>query len=320
MNEEIIRLKKLAGILTESVQAVPGIGTRRIPEETESEMQTQTTAAVNQGDAASAEAMDNVMATEEHDGVDEDQLLYAIGESKKMKSKNKAKEKRLKKKYDKSGMKKSMIKQYGKEEGEKIYFAKIRGEAMKEGIEPVDPYEYVDTDDNQGMLVDDLRDILETFQELAPVANERSILKYAVEALSTALADCRDYSGSSADIQNVCMALEEVIGDIESGQAQNVETVASVISDCIGSLSYEPSLEEQMFNNGYDTQMDANGQDYFPNGADSPVVDQTGAAGARQGDNPEQKSMRVIGEAAEIHRSLVYNYRKFLKEEDQKKN
>ena len=38
----------------------------------------------------------------------------------------------LKKKYDKSDMKKSMQKQYGKEEGKKVYFATIRKQAMKE--------------------------------------------------------------------------------------------------------------------------------------------------------------------------------------------
>jgi biotin-(acetyl-CoA carboxylase) ligase len=84
MNEEIIRLKKLAGILTESVQAVPGIGKKHVPEETESEMQTAATAAVNQGDAKSDEAIANTMATED------EEHLY---EAKKMTAKNKAKEK-----------------------------------------------------------------------------------------------------------------------------------------------------------------------------------------------------------------------------------
>ena len=37
----------------------------------------------------------------------------------------------LKKKYDKSDMKKSMQKQYGKEEGKKVYFATIRKQAME---------------------------------------------------------------------------------------------------------------------------------------------------------------------------------------------
>ena len=42
------------------------------------------------------------------------------------------KEKKLKKKYDPSDMKASMIKQYGPEKGEQIYFATIRKQAMKE--------------------------------------------------------------------------------------------------------------------------------------------------------------------------------------------
>ena len=41
------------------------------------------------------------------------------------------KEKKLKKKYDPSGMKASMKKQYGEEEGKKIYFATIRKKAME---------------------------------------------------------------------------------------------------------------------------------------------------------------------------------------------
>ena len=44
----------------------------------------------------------------------------------------KRKDTMLKKKYDKSDMKKSMQKQYGKEEGKKVYFATIRKQAMKE--------------------------------------------------------------------------------------------------------------------------------------------------------------------------------------------
>lgn len=63
-------------------------------------------------------------------------------------------------------------------------------------------------------------------------------------------------------------------------------------------------------NNGYGDVEYAKGSDYFPNGADSPVVSATGPSGARQGDNPEQKKMQV----AETHKELVYAYRKYLKE------
>ena len=44
----------------------------------------------------------------------------------------KRKDTMLKKKYDKSDMKKSMQKQYGKEEGKKVYFATIRKQAMED--------------------------------------------------------------------------------------------------------------------------------------------------------------------------------------------
>lgn len=49
----------------------------------------------------------------------------------------------------------------------------------------------------------------------------------------------------------------------------------------------------------------------FPNGADGPVVKKTGAAGARQGDNPEQKKMAVT---EDILSEMVHKYRNHLKE------
>lgn len=52
-------------------------------------------------------------------------------------------EKKLKAKYDESDMKANMIRQYGKEKGEQVYFAKIRGEAMKEDIDYDDTYNYI---------------------------------------------------------------------------------------------------------------------------------------------------------------------------------
>ena len=52
-----------------------------------------------------------------------------------MTAKDKKKEDRLKDKYDDSEMKQNMIDRYGKEEGEKIYYATIRKQAMKEEID-----------------------------------------------------------------------------------------------------------------------------------------------------------------------------------------
>jgi len=71
------------------------------------------------------------------------------------------------------------------------------------------------------------------------------------------------------------------------------------------------NLLPEDLNNGYDDVEIASGQDFFPNGADSPVVKAVGPSGARQGDNPEQKKMKV---AEEEHRELVYAYRQYLKE------
>lgn len=66
---------------------------------------------------------------------------------------------------------------------------------------------------------------------------------------------------------------------------------------------------EEGLDNGYKTR-EVCGSDFFPDGADSPVVDKVGPSGAKQGDNPEQKRMMV----AELHKDLVYKYRKFLNE------
>jgi hypothetical protein len=55
-------------------------------------------------------------------------------EEEKMTPAEKRKDTMLKKKYDKSDMKKSMQKQYGKEEGKKVYFATIRKQAMQEAV------------------------------------------------------------------------------------------------------------------------------------------------------------------------------------------
>ena len=49
-----------------------------------------------------------------------------------MTSSQKRKDTMLKKKYDDSDMKKNMKKQYGKEEGEKVYYATIRKQAMEQ--------------------------------------------------------------------------------------------------------------------------------------------------------------------------------------------
>ena len=86
------------------------------------------------------------------------------------------------------------------------------------------------------------------------------------------------------------------------------------------SLEQKPLTKEQYafeedLNNGYEDRHYACGDDYFPDGADGPVVDKTGPSGARQGDNPEQKKMQID----EVHNELVYSYRRFLEESSSQK-
>ena len=59
-----------------------------------------------------------------------------------MTSSQKRKDTMLKKKYDDSDMKKNMKKQYGKEEGEKVYYATIRKQAMESNLGKLDEVGY----------------------------------------------------------------------------------------------------------------------------------------------------------------------------------
>lgn len=78
---------------------------------------------------------------------------------------------------------------------------------------------------------------------------------------------------------------------------------------------YEMDDIEEDLDNGYNDVHDASSNDYFPSGADSPVVRTVGPSGARHGDNPEQKRMQI----AEIHEELLSGYKTFLEEMDTKK-
>lgn len=90
------------------------------------------------------------------------------------------------------------------------------------------------------------------------------------------------------------------------------KTIGVPVEKVLQAKSHLGKLEEAFdMQNGYGNEKFANGKDYFPNGADSPVVSATGPSGARQGDNPEQKKMQV----EETHKELVYSYRNFLKED-----
>lgn len=79
-----------------------------------------------------------------------------------------------------------------------------------------------------------------------------------------------------AEVTN--LSIESVMAAFKKAEELGLETVGGL---------------EEDFNNGYDTDEYAYGNDFFPNGADSPVVKKVGPSGARQGDNPEQKKMQI---------------------------
>jgi hypothetical protein len=98
--------------------------------------------------------------------------------------------------------------------------------------------------------------------------------------------------------------------DPKMGQYYDRDTDMYISQDDVDQHSLEEAYD---LNNGYKDRHYAKKEDYFPDGADSPVVDSVGPSGAKQGDNPEQKKMQV----SETYTEIVYAYRKFLKESSQ---
>jgi hypothetical protein len=107
--------------------------------------------------------------------------------------------------------------------------------------------------------------------------------------------------------------IEEILSNLERDFFPNDEP-DNVSGNDTGWIDRGYSGDERSFEediqNGYNDVKELDGNDYFPNGADGPVVKAVGPSGARHGDNPEQKKMQV----AETHTELVYAYRKYLNE------
>ncbi len=128
-----------------------------------------------------------------------------------------------------------------------------------------------------------------------------------------------DEMGLEADEQDAIMVgLENEFFPDHSEMGQMDD--ASADADALASAGHGSDEDygdfpmDENLQNGYHDVNFASGRDYFPDGADSPVVDAVGPSGARQGDNDEQKKMQV----AETHKELVYSYRNFLKESARK--
>ena len=114
-------LKKAVGKTARGVSNVAGAAATRLGEDTEFDIVLDY---LLENDVCSIDEAEEVMME-----LTEEEIENILTE-REMTAADKAKEEKLKKKYDDSGMKASMKKQYGKEEGKKIYFATIRKKAM----------------------------------------------------------------------------------------------------------------------------------------------------------------------------------------------
>jgi len=177
-----------------------------------------------------------------------------------------------------------------------------------------DEYEYSDQeefDEANSTDIDSMGDSMNS--EMLQMARDRfnDLVNNFVEPEQALITVKHEFSQQEGVDQDFLDSLNDAITDFDpTGDHASIDD----INDC-DSLDNEQYPDEEFdedfnLNNGYDDINDASGDDYFPNGADSPVVRAVGPSGARHGDNPEQKKMQV----AEVHKELVYGYRNYLKE------
>lgn len=106
----------------------------------------------------------------------------------------------------------------------------------------------------------------------------------------------------------------EIPGTVRNTVETDMDKWAKIISDAEeseGGMLSEAVVGD--LSNGYGDHHEAKGDDYFPDGADSPVVKNAGPASAKQGDNPMQKAIKD-NKKDEIHEELVHAYRTHLSE------
>lgn len=127
----------------------------------------------------------------------------------------------------------------------------------------------------------------------------------AEQDMSTSYNNEYDESDNNLDFTN-----DKMDGDLDFTDLDFIDDKENGDLDFTDEEEFDEAFN---LNNGYDDINDANGQDYFPTGADSPVVRDIGG-NSKQGDNPEQKRVAV----AEVHKELVYSYRKYLGENSKK--
>ncbi len=341
---ELNRMRKLAGMLTEGVMSVPGVGG------SESDMQTATTNGVNSADAAfdSSQSM----------SIDEmfDKLSEELDPS----------EESLIHKY----MAGELSREEFMQEMDRIAatdHSMRQGEMGMQGSDTPQGHRAWDREQDDWAGMDDQEDEYDELdmeiEETAPMdedgskeviqqklarAQELKDSMVEPDEVSNMIANELEQEGYSPDdIEDILNAIADEMTDVESDFGDGICSACqgtgegryegSSCHSCGGSgedrgegdpddfnepneYEYDPAddiYEEEVavdesydLNNGYDDINYMKAGDFFPDGADSPVTSHTGPSGARMGDNPEQKKMEIT----EAHKELVYNYRKFLKE------
>lgn len=343
---ELDRIRKLAGILTESVMAVPGVGS-------ESNMQTVGNAACGANYAAFDASQPQVDEAYDHVGF----ITQSIRDNHPVAMSYDALKARVGREtgytnnpdYN-SLFKKAYIGVYGSDDSGDVQepapeddytdYSMRQGEMGMQGSDTPqgnrawgrEQDRYNKMDEAAPDISLEIQSALEMLEEL-----ENNGVPHA-EIIDSIESSFRADGFSDEEITGVLTAVQQHIEnppeDEEAGYCTSCNGSGegmydgSRCSSCGGSGmergdsddfddpvdEYDPAddIYEESFdlNNGYtDIDFMAPG-DFFPDGADSPVTSRVGPSGARMGDNPEQKKMAV----AETHKELVYNYRKFLEE------
>lgn len=338
---ELDRIRKLAGILTESVMAVPGLGVK----ENESDMQTMATAVDNNADAAA-----NAASPQLTEGVSKFETTI-LNPQFDHSDENSQEEIDVTVFYSVSGEYVPARIKYDDydhpEEYPELYIEQVVDENGNDISQLISPREFKNLEEQVWDHINSQEsdfdepdyDYKDDFYESPDIMSGKPAV-HTFENSTDAYDATQMGEWMGAKVKNgdiLVIPDEGVVGicstwpvavTVNSGELhsvkpeyatpENVAEIAKLSIDVVQAafakaqeLGFETigSLAEDL-NNGYNDVNYADGNDYFPDGADSPVTTKVGPSGASQGDNPEQKRMEV----AETHKELVYSYRKFLKE------
>lgn len=224
---------------------------------------------------------------------------------------------------------------YGDDEISELFHA-VDHEMGNTGAEEFNPDDYPQDDDDMDSDLDSPTDSEE--YEMNP--DDSMDGDHASALASAGFGSDEDYGdyGGNDEFEEAQFPLGQVSPEKIEGALQALRQAAETGADPQSEIEWVSRTHNVPFNdlmdawkksqgameeafdlqNGYDDIENANGQDYFPSGADSPVVKAIGGA-PKSGDNPEQKRVAVAEETADLHKELVYNYRNYLKEEKKTK-